>query len=305
MSRDIITRHITATGVGTDTDTTYKALAQNAAQQIKDFLAPNLLGFSYVSTTLDATSSYLPYWVKFTSKDWNCDLSIAATAKGLTHSYGTSSLSYGLGFQIKLEQNGVRVYSLAFDGGSKAVTDGSGNNVSTDFDIRMYHIEDIMFSIGFDFHNVGVNSGQVFGIVSFASFKGSYDDKVYVGYKDDSSRTKGISLPTEMKTWYSDGVSADITFSYTGTANYPTGYYLRPYCWFAHYTNHNCGLALFGGKYVLYQLYSNDLGEAVTTTPEETYTINGEAVPAISTTLMLLASSPYRKLQKPGEVLTW
>ena len=306
MSRDILTHRITATGTGADNETRYKALASDAAQKIAQYLAEELPGFTYDGISFDGTDTqYLPYWIRWTNKKWGCELQIAANARATYHGSFSSSWDYGLSFCFRLIQNGIRVADHVIGSNYRVETETSGNIVSAVFDIKIYQIEKLMFTVAFDYIHITSQREKHFESISVSSFTGSYDSETYVGYSRSTSTNNVIGLPETMS-WYSQGERRDLNFSSSGTPIWPSkGYYWRPYCWAAHYSAHNCGIALFDGQYVLYQLWSNDANTYVTTTPEATYTVDGQDLPAISTRLLIPCANPFRKLQKPGEVLTW
>ncbi len=302
MSRDILTHHITATGTGADDETRYKALASDAAQKIAQYLAVELPGFAYDGITFDGTDNYLPYQVRLTNSGWGCELIVSANAKWYYGSTFSSGYSFGLSFNFKLLQNGTSIGSYSSSSDDYVAASTSGNIATSNFDLKVYRIESALFAVAFSYKSPDANKAKCF---SFASFTGSYDSEIYVGYDYETSLSSGITLPETMY-WCSQGKRRNLNFSSSGTPRWLSkGYYWRPYCWPAYYSPHNCGIALFDGQYVLYQLWSNDANTYVTTSPEATYTVDGQELPAVSTRLLIPRANPFRKLQKPGEVLTW
>ncbi len=324
MRKMYISPTLTATGTGADETTRWTALARNAAPQIKAILDAELTGFESLGL------SYIG------GENYETQLTYRNTALGYDLVVGVRGKNALFGIVYYLRYNGRELCSSSCTYSARA-SRSSGNTVEEDFRVAVYNIDDIIWFVGIERYSTWGSIGTF--NISVTAFKGSYDGETYVMYRtqdDYGTKIENVTMPLPIwasgssdygmnvirasdgaknyrhSGFYSDYGHEFIFFSRSGSMPAPkTGYFLYPYCWYGTFVNAdgnaatNFGLALFNGNKVLYDLRDAATNLRVTTEPRSVYTVNGKSYLAVSIGLVIAADPPLRKLQKPGEVLTW
>lgn len=321
MSKMYVSQTLTATGTGADETTRWTKLAQNAAPKIKAVLDMELTGFQSIGL------SYIG------GENYETQLTYHNTALCYDLVVGVRGKNKEFGIVYYLRYNGKELYSAGCTYGS-AASRTSGNTIEADFRVAVYNIDDIIWFVGIErcsgpHHYIGTF------YISVTAFKGSYDDETYVMYRtqdDYSTKIENVTMPLPLWVQNNFTYGMYVIRASDGAKNYryskyghefifysrsdsmpapKTGYFLYPYCWYGTFVNAdgnavtNFGLALFNGDKVLYDLRDTTTNTRVATEPGAVYTVNGKSYLAVSIALIIAADPPLRKLQKPGEVLTW
>ena len=292
----IKTHTITATGTDADYDTRYKNLAYSAATQMAEYLSTELPGFTLSGITYDSSSDYLPYRISLKNDKWGCELIVRANSR-----YHSRYYNHGLTFNYHIIV-GDNDFAISDRIDYSIKTTNTGDTTTATFDLTVSSLESIAISVGIeykDYDNYGYKTS-----VTLSSFTGSYSGDVFIG-RGSSTSSVNMILPLDLS-WMYRGGGIEYTFnSYSSSDTIYTKdtYYLRPYCWFPEFRSPNYGLSLFDNKYVLYVLALQ--GSDVSTAPGNKYIIDGEEHTAVTSYLIVPKPNPFRKVQKPGEVLTW
>lgn len=332
MRKMYVSPTLSATGTGTDEITRWTALARNAALEIKAVLDVELTGFQSLGL------SYIG------GENYETQLIYHNTALGYDLVVGVRGKNKLFGIVYYLRYNGREIYSIGCKYDACA-SRSSGNTVEADFRVAVYNIDDIIWFVGIERYSGYSSHGTPnYSIgtfhISVTAFKGSYDGETYVMYRtteNSGTKIENVTMPLPIwasgsstlgmyvirasdgaKNYHHTGTFSDygndfITYSRSGSMPAPkTGYFLYPYCWYGTFVNAdgnattNFGLALFNGNKVLYDLRDAATNLRVTTEPRSLYTVNGKSYLAVSSFgLIISADQPLKKLQKPGEVLTW
>lgn len=324
MRKMSISSTLTATGTGADDAARWKALALNAAPQIKTVLDGELTGFtptgsSYIGGENDETQ------LTYRNKALGYDLVVGVRG---------ANPQFGIVYYIRY--NGKVLYTHSCNDRAYS-TRSSDNKIETDFRVAVYNIDDIVWYVGIERHNYSDwYYGEHYYIgthyIALTAFKGSYDGETYVMYNsvdDDELLIESATMPLPVQTFGSTPDKMNVVRASDGAVNGPnkhdfvdfartgampapkTGYFWYPECWYGTFKDTtsrsvtNFGLALFNGNKVFYTLWDAATNLRVTTEPQSIYTVSGKSFLAVSRHLIVAADPPLRMLQKPGEVLEW
>lgn len=335
MRKMYVSQTLSATGTGTDETTRWTALAQNAAREIKAVLDAELTGFQSLGLSYIGGENYETQLI-YHNTALGYDLVVGV--RGKNKRFG---IVYYLRYNGRELVSSTTTYDASASRSSGNTVEEDFRVAVYDIDdiiwfvgIERYTVE--YNTYGSDFYRTGTFH------ISVTAFKGSYDGETYVMYRtqdDYSTKIENVTMPLPV---YAQGDSTfgmyairasdgakNVSYSniygnqtyghefvsYARTGSMPapkTGYFLYPYCWYGTFVNAdgnattNFGLALFNGNKVLYDLRDAATNLRVTTEPRSVYTVNGKSYLAVSSFgLIISADPPLKKLQKPGEVLTW